>query len=118
MNAKRFAFISLMAAALVACNDPTSRDSQGLQQHAQQDATRKKIADLLREKSDALYEIQLREDEMKDMETTAYKPGAKPGVVGVSDEWLQRHIQLKEEVIKLKVKVHDLDAQVADLSKP
>jgi len=48
---------------------------------------------------------------------TAIKPG-KPGTVGVSDEWLERHNSLKEEIIKLKVKVHDLDLQIEDLAQP
>ncbi len=48
------------------------------------------------------------------METTA----KKPGVVGVSDEWLKRHNQLKEEIIKLRVKVHDLELQIDALAKP
>jgi hypothetical protein len=44
-------------------------------------------------------------DEMKQMETTA----KKPGVVGVSNQWLERHNQ----IIKLKVQVHDLELQIA-----
>jgi hypothetical protein len=73
-----------------------------------------KVTELNRQKADALYEIQLREEEMKQMEAIT----KKPGVVGVSNQWLERHNQLKEEVIQLKVKVHDLDLQIDSLSKP
>jgi hypothetical protein len=72
-----------------------------------------KVAELNRQKADALYEIQLREDEMKQMEATT----KKPGIVGVSNQWLERHDQLKEEIIKLKVQVHDLELQIDALSK-
>jgi hypothetical protein len=51
---------------------------------------------------------------MKEMEATV----KKPGVVGVSKEWLERHNQLKEEIIKLRVKIHDLELQMDDLAKP
>jgi hypothetical protein len=46
------------------------------------------------------------------MEATA----KRPGVVGVSNEWLKRRDKLREEMIQLKVKVHDLDSEIADLS--
>ena len=80
----------------------------------QQDNKKQRLADLNRQKADALYEIQLREDEMKEMEATA----KKPGVVGVSNEWLKRHNQLKEETIQLRVKIHDLQLQINSLSGP
>jgi hypothetical protein len=81
----------------------------------QQDNNRQqKLVELNRQKPDALYEIQLRQDEMKEMEATA----KKPGVVDVTNEWLERHNRLKEEVIKLKVKVHDLELQLDSLAKP
>jgi hypothetical protein len=73
-----------------------------------------KLVELNRQKADALYEIQLREDEMTQMKTTV----KRPGVVGVSNQWLERHNQLKEEIIKLKVQVHDLELQIDSLSKP
>ncbi|MGB2662734.1 MAG: hypothetical protein WAK48_01945 [Candidatus Acidiferrum sp.] len=69
--------------------------------------------ELNRQKADALYEIQLREDEMKHMGTTV----KRPGVAGVSNQCLERHNQLKEEIIKLKVQVHDLELQIDALSK-
>jgi hypothetical protein len=79
-----------------------------------QDSKQQKLVDLNRQKADALYEIQLRQDEMKEMEATV----KKPGVVGVSKVWLERHNQLKEEIIKLRVKIHDLELQMDDLAKP
>jgi hypothetical protein len=79
-----------------------------------QDSKQQKLVDLNRQKADALYEIQLRQDEIKEMEATS----RKPGVVGVSNEWLERHNQLKEEIIKLRVKIHDLELQMDDLAKP
>lgn len=42
----------------------------------------------------------------------------RPGVVGVSKEWLQRKNKLDEEIIELKVKIHDLDSQIAALTSP
>jgi len=97
-------------------------DSQRPASDSQQHDRKEKLAELKRLKADAVYEIQLRQEEMKEMETkemetTASKPG-KPGTVGVSDEWLERHNGLKEEIIKLKVKVHDLDLQIEDLAQP
>jgi hypothetical protein len=79
-----------------------------------QDSKQQKLVDLNRQKADALYEIQLRQNEIKEMEATS----RKPGVVGVSNEWLERHNQLKEEIIKLRVKIHDLELQINDLVKP
>jgi hypothetical protein len=79
-----------------------------------QDSKQQKLVGLNRQKADALYEMQLRQDEIKEMEATS----RKPGVVGVSNEWLERHNQLKEEIIKLRVKIHDLELQMDDLAKP
>lgn len=89
-------------------------DSQRPASESQQHDRKEKLAELKRQKADAVYEIQLRQDEMKEMETTA----SKPGVVGVSNEWLERHNRLKEEIINLKVKVHDLDLQIENLAQP
>jgi len=50
---------------------------------------------------------------MTEMERTA----RKLGVVGVSNQWLERHNRLKEEIIKLKVKIHDLELQIDNLAK-
>ena len=80
----------------------------------QQDSKQQKLVELNRQKADALYELQLRQDEMKEMEATS----KKPGVVGVTNEWLERHNQLKEEIIKLKVRVHDLELQTEAASRP
>jgi hypothetical protein len=33
-------------------------------------------------------------------------------VVGATKEWLERHNRLKEEIIKLEVKLHDLELQI------
>jgi hypothetical protein len=99
-------------------------DSQRPASESQQHDRKDKLAELKRLRGDAVYEIQLRQDEMKEMETTAVptagKSGnaSKPGTGGVSDEWLERHDGLKEEIIKLKVKVHDLDLQIEDLAQP
>ena len=99
-----------------------ARDSLRPASESQQHDRKEKLAELKRLKADAVYEIQLRQEEIKEMETkemetTAIKPG-KPGTVGVSDEWLERHNSLKEEIIKLKVKVHDLDLQIEGLAQP
>jgi len=37
-------------------------------------------------------------------------------VVGVSKEWLKRRDKLREEIIQLKVRIHDLDLQIAELT--
>lgn len=100
--------VFLLLVCLSGCDIDSQRPAS-----EQQDSKQQKLADLNRQKADALYEIQLRQDEMKDMEATA----KKPGVVGVSKEWLDRHNQLKEELIKLRVKVHDLDLQIDSLGK-
>jgi hypothetical protein len=97
-------------------------DAQRPASENQQHDRKEKLTELKRLKADALYEIQLRQEEMKEMETkemetTASKSG-KPGTVVVSDEWLERHDRLKEEIIKLKVKVKDLDLQMEDLAQP
>src|SRR6266480_4946315 len=80
---------------------------------SEQNSKQQKLADLNRQKADAVYEIQLRQDEMTEMERTA----RKLGVVGVSNQWLERHNRLKEEIIKLKVKIHDLELQIDSLAK-
>ena len=103
-------FVFSLSVCLIGCSTVDSERSASTQQNAKQ----QKLADLNRQKADAAYEIQLRQDEMKEMETTA----KKPGVVGVSDEWLKRQNQLKEEIIKLRVKVHDLELQIDALAKP
>jgi hypothetical protein len=79
---------------------------------SEQQNSGQKLVELKRQRDDVRYEMQLRQEEMNEMETTA----KRPGVVGVSKAWLERHNQLKEEVIRLKVKAHDLDLQIADLS--
>jgi hypothetical protein len=79
---------------------------------SEQQKRKEKLVDLRRQKEDVLYEVELRQQEMDQMETSI----KRPGVVGVSDEWLKRHDQLREEIIHLKVKLHDLDLQIADLS--
>lgn len=99
----------LLLMCMSGCDTLDSSQSTNRQQGDKQ----QKIADLNRQKADALYEIQLRQDEMREMETTA----RKPGVVGVSNQWLERHNRLKEEIIKLKVKVHDLELQIDDVAK-
>lgn len=71
-----------------------------------------KLTELRRQRENALYELKLRQDEVDQMEATA----KRPGVVGVSNEWLKRRDKLREEMIQLKVKVHDLDSEIADLS--
>jgi hypothetical protein len=99
-------------------------DAQRPTSEIQQRDRKEKLTELKRLRGDAVYEIQLRQDEMKEMETTASptagKSGnvSKPGTVGFSDERLERHDGLKEEIIKLKVKVHDLDLQIEDLAQP
>jgi hypothetical protein len=80
----------------------------------QRDNKQERLGELNRQKADALYELELRQDEMKEMEATS----KKPGVVGVTNGWLERHNQLKEEVIKLKVKIHDLEIQIEAASRP
>jgi hypothetical protein len=80
---------------------------------SEQNGKQQKLADLNRQKADAVYEIQLRQDEMTEMERTA----RKPGVIGVGNQWLERHNRLKEEIIKLKVKFHDLELQIDNLAK-
>jgi peptidoglycan hydrolase CwlO-like protein len=103
--------LSVFVLLLICLSGCDTADSQ--RPASQQDTKQQKLADLNRQKADALYEIQLRQDEMKEMEATAKRPG-----VGVSKEWLERHNQLKEEIIKLKVKIHDLELQIDDLAKP
>ena len=99
-------------------------DAQRPASENQQHDRKEKLTELKRLRGDAVYEIQLRQDEMKEMETTATPTASKStnaskqGTVGVSDEWLERHDGLKEEIIKLKVKVHDLDLQIEDLGQP
>jgi hypothetical protein len=110
---------SLLVLGLVApftlsgCDDYQSGPQRPTSEQ-QQDSKQQRLAELNRQKADALYEIQLRQDEMKEMEATV----RKPGIVGVSHEWLERHNRLKEEIIKLRVKVHDLELQMDDLAKP
>jgi hypothetical protein len=99
-------------------------DAQRPASESQQHDRKEKLTELKRLRGDAVYEIQLRQDEMKEMETTATPTASKSGNVSksgaasVSDEWLERHDGLKEEIIKLKVKVHDLDLQIEDLGQP
>jgi hypothetical protein len=112
MLARRFItdleLLVLLAMGCVSgCNISDSPQKTPEQQKQQQG-----LADLKRQKDDVLYEIQLRQDEVNEMETAA----KRPGVVGVSKEWLERHDRLREEIIQLKVKAHDLDQQIADLS--
>jgi hypothetical protein len=107
--AARLSIFFLLVICLAGCG---ATDSQ--RPASEQDSKQQKLADLSRQKADALYEIQLRQDEIKEMEATAHKPG----VVGVSQEWLERHNLLKEEIIKLRVKVHDLELQIDSFGKP
>jgi hypothetical protein len=103
-------FALLLSVSLSGCDtNDLQRSSSGQQESKQQ-----KLADLKRQKADAIYEIDLRQDEMKEMETNA----RKPGIVGVSKQWLERHNHLKEEITKLRVKNHDLDLQIEELAKP
>jgi hypothetical protein len=43
------------------------------------------------------------------------KSAHRPGIIGVSKQWLERHNYLQEQIVKLKVKQHDIDQQIADL---
>jgi hypothetical protein len=46
---------------------------------------------------------------------TRYTPNLPPASrTGVSNEWLERHNHLREEITRLKVKAHDLDLQMAE----
>ncbi|SRR5713226_7072235 len=71
----------------------------------------KRIEELTREKDSMQYELSLRQTEMSNMETSA----KKPGVVGVSSQWLQRHNELKEKVTKLQVRLHEIDTELSAL---
>jgi hypothetical protein len=94
---------------LTGCDTVSPSDPRGSGPTSEQvEKQHQKLADLNRQKADAEYEIQLRQDEMDQMEATS----KKPGVVGVSNEWIQRHDRLKEDIIQLKVKVHDLELQI------
>lgn len=101
---KSVLLVSLVMGCMISCNLNNPAKSATEQQSSEQ-----KLADLNRQKDDVLYEIQIRQDEINEMETSA----KKPGVIGVSHEWLVRRDQLREEIINLKVKAHDLDQRIA-----
>ena len=76
-----------------------------------QQSSASQIAGLERQKDDALYEMQLRQDEVNQMMARV------KGAVGVSNQWLQRKSDLTEKITQLQVKSHDLDLQIAAASK-
>ena len=99
--------VPLALGCMSGCNSSDSPRTASEQQNSKQG-----LGDLKRQRDDVLYEMQLRQDEINEMETAS----KRPGVVGVSKEWLERHDRLREEIIHLKVKAHDLDQQIADLT--
>jgi peptidoglycan hydrolase CwlO-like protein len=106
----------LLAAVIVCltgCDTVSPSDPRGRTTSEQADKQLQKLANLNGQKADAEYEIQLRQDEMDQMEATV----KKPGVVGVSNEWIQRHNRLKEDILELKAKVHDLELRIDAASK-
>jgi hypothetical protein len=74
-----------------------------------QDASSQQLATLQRQKADAVYEIQLRQDELDQMMASV------KGAVGVSNQWLERKSQLTEKITQLKVKENDIDLQISAL---
>ena len=68
----------------------------------------------MKEKDSIEFELSLREKELKDMEAST----KRPGVVGVSPEWLRRHDDLKEKVTELKVKLHDIESELNSNASP
>jgi len=99
-------FFAVVATAVQGCENPNTPCVEQRQDSAQQ------LAVLQREKDNTLYELQLRQDEVDRMVAGTHAPG----VVGVSDQWLGRKNELVEKITQLKIKVHDLDLQIAALS--
>ena len=58
----------------------------------------------LRQIDSTNYELSLRRDEIAEME----KSNRRPGVIGVSQQWLRRHDELKEKIINLDVRRREL----------
>jgi hypothetical protein len=104
------ALLVLLLMCLCGCDTNSTPGAMSEQRVSKQ----ARLAELNRQKADTLYELQLRQDEMKEMEATS----RKPGVVGVTNGWLERHNHLKEEVTKLKVKIHDLEIRIEAASRP
>jgi hypothetical protein len=65
--------------------------------------------DLLKEQESVKYELSLRRQELAGMEATS----KRPGVVGVSSEWLRRHNDLKEKIVKLQVRLHEIEYELS-----
>jgi hypothetical protein len=99
------AFCPLMAAlALAGCEAPTQPTAP-----SQTVTNRSKTADLLKEQESVKYELSLRRQELAGMEATS----KRPGVVGVSSEWLRRHNDLKEKIVKLQVRLHEIEYELS-----
>jgi hypothetical protein len=60
------------------------------------------------------YELSLRRDEIAEMETVT----KKPGVVGVTREWLRRHNELKEKMTSLEVRKEELITELPANLRP
>ncbi len=67
------------------------------------------IEKLSRGRDSVQYELSLRQKELDEMEATA----KKPGVVGVSNEWLRRRDELKEKITALRVRLREIDNELA-----
>ena len=89
--------------ALAACEASTQPNAR-----PQAVANSSKTADLLKEQESVKYELTLRRQELADMEAIT----RKPGVVGVSSEWLRIHNDLKEKIVKLQVRLHEIEYEL------
>jgi hypothetical protein len=72
-----------------------------------------KTQELISQRDSAAYELSLRQTELAEMEAVT----KKPGVIGVSPQWINRHNELKEKIVALQVRLHELDGQLAAESK-
>lgn len=70
-----------------------------------------------RQSADLRYEINLREADLTEMEAEMNEALKRPGVVGVSPQWVQRRDALKDKITDLRVRQHTIDSELEDLPK-
>lgn len=96
--------LAISLSALQGCQVPAVPGTQ-------QQPSASQLATLQRQKKDIQYEIVLRQNEIDQM------IAAVKGAIGVSNQWLLRKDELTEKITQLRVRQHDVDLQIEDLSK-